>query len=92
MAPETTHIRDAATFQLVIGIAAWLALARRNWRAPVLAILGLQFAFHSVNHLVDIGEASPHWIGVVDFALLAATAVMLARAWRATSRRSLRHD
>jgi hypothetical protein len=38
----------------------------------------LHFAFHAVNHLVDIGEADPESVGVVDFVMLTVGALTLA--------------
>lgn len=80
-------IRDAATFQFVFGLAAIAAAQRREWRVFVLAGLALQFGLHSINHLVDIGNAHPGWIGPVDFAGLAATTVLLV--WMLVVQRSL---
>ena len=40
--------------------------ARRDqatWRVPVLAITLLQFTLHTRNHLLDIGQAEPSWLG-----------------------------
>ena len=46
---------------------------RPSWRVPVLAMTTVQFALHTVNHLVDIGSAHPRWTGYFDFfSLLAA--------------------
>jgi hypothetical protein len=36
------------------------------------------FGAHAVNHLVDIGEAEPEWVGPVDFVVLLAVALVLA--------------
>jgi len=89
--PRNDHyIRDAATFQVVFGLAALGAVRYHAWRLPVLAGLALQFGLHSVNHLVDIGAARPAWIGVVDFVGLAASTLVLlalvAHAGRRTRR------
>jgi hypothetical protein len=45
---------------------------------PVLALTTLQFALHSVNHLVDIGKSHPAWNGPADFASLTLATVALA--------------
>ena len=45
--------------------------ARPSWRVPVLAVTTIQFALHSLNHLVDIGNAHPRWTGYFDFFSLA---------------------
>jgi hypothetical protein len=69
-----------------LGVAMAIAIFRRSWRVGVLGYAVLHFAFHAVNHLVDIGDADPESVGVVDFVALAAGALtlgwLLARAIR----------
>lgn len=72
------YTRDGATFQLALGIAALVATRRADWRVPVIVTLAIQFLLHTVNHLVDIDEADPHWLGPADFAGLALGTVLLA--------------
>jgi len=72
------YIRDAGTFQLAAGVAMAIAVVRRPWRVGVLGFSVLWYAFHSINHLADIGEADPKAYGPVDFAALAIGAVLLA--------------
>jgi hypothetical protein len=43
----------------------------------MLAVALVQFALHSVNHLVDIGNAHPAWNGYFDFFSLAIATVLL---------------
>ena len=44
---------------------------------PVLFLTAAQYALHSFNHLLDVGEADPGWLGPVNFAsLLLATALL----------------
>lgn len=77
--PRNDHyMGDVATFYLALGAAALVAVQRESWRVPVLALALLQYAFHSLNHLIDIGESDPGWIGPADFALLTLTAVLIA--------------
>jgi len=71
------YIRDTATFSAAIGIGLLIALRRPSWRVPMLAITTVQFALHSVNHLVDIDESHPAWNGYFDFFSLAAATVLL---------------
>lgn len=68
---------DAGTFQLALGAGALMAVRIRGWRIPVLSILTLQFALHTLNHLKDIGAAEPRWIGVANFVFLAAGLALL---------------
>jgi hypothetical protein len=56
-------LRDLATVSLALGVAALLAATRPTWRVPVLAITLLQFTLHTLNHLLDIGQAEPSWLG-----------------------------
>jgi hypothetical protein len=77
------YVRDYAAWSLAYGAALLVALRRPSWRAPLLALGLLQFALHTVNHLVDAGDADPVWVGVLDVVLLALTAgglVLLVRA------------
>ena len=44
----------------------------------MLAITTLQFALHSINHLVDIDKAYPAWNGYFDFFSLAVATIAIA--------------
>ena len=77
--PRNDHyIRDTATFSAAIGVGLAISLGRRSWRVPMLAIATVQFALHSVNHLLDITDAHPAWVGYFDFFALAAATLQLA--------------
>ena len=76
------YIRDVASFYGAIGIGLLIAIGRPAWRMPVLALACLQYTLHSVNHLIDIGEAHPAWNGYFSFFSLAAATVLLAWLWR----------
>jgi hypothetical protein len=85
--PRNGHyMGDVATFYLALGVAQYVAAMRPSWRVPVLALAVVQSALHAINHLIDIGNADPGWLGPVDFAGIAlATALlawMLATAYR----------
>ena len=45
----------------------------------------VQNTLHVVNHLIDIGDADPEWLGPANFVSLALTSVLLAwmLTWRA---------
>ncbi len=76
--PYNAHYaRDVATFELAIGVALLIAIARPSWRVPVLGVAALQFGLHSLNHLLDIGAAHPAWTGYFDFASLTLATVAL---------------
>ena len=82
--PQNDHyIRDTATFNAALGFGFLVALRRPAWRIPVLAITTVQFALHSINHLVDIDRAHPAWTGYFDFFSLATATVLLAFLLRA---------
>jgi len=83
------YIRDVASFYGAIGIGLLIAIGRPAWRVPVLALTSIQYALHSVNHLVDIGKAHPAWNGYFDFFSLAAATVLLAWLWRTAAREAL---
>jgi hypothetical protein len=72
------YIRDTATFSAAIGVGLLVSLWKPSWRVPMLAISVVQFALHSINHLVDIDKAHPAWNGYFDFFSLAAATVLLA--------------
>ena len=76
------YIRDNATINLAFAAALAIAAGRASWRAPVLAVIGLQYALHVINHVFDVGETDPGWQGpfaVVSLALLGGLIVWL---WR----------
>ena len=72
------YVRDVATFYGALGAGFGIAVRRVAWRVPLVAITTIQFALHSVNHLLDIGKAHPAWTGYFDFFSLAATTLLLA--------------
>jgi hypothetical protein len=72
------YLRDVASFEGALGVALAVSLRRPSWRVPVLALTTIQFALHSVNHLIDIDGADPAWTGYFDFlSLTASTALLL---------------
>lgn len=77
--PQNDHfIRDAATFHLAAGALLIGAAPRPSWRLPALVLVALWFAAHAINHLVDISESEPGWVGPVDFVALAVGAALFA--------------
>jgi hypothetical protein len=72
------YVRDVATYNAALGFAFAVSLRRIGWRIPVLTLTTVQFALHSINHLVDIGRAHPAWNGYFDFFSLAALTLLLA--------------
>jgi uncharacterized protein YjeT (DUF2065 family) len=82
--PRNDHfLRDLGAFQIGLGAVALLAWLRPAMRAPVLAILALHYALHTVSHVVDLGDSDPAWQGPAALAVQAlATAVLAALAVR----------
>jgi hypothetical protein len=81
------YIRDTATFSAAIGVGLLIALRRPSWRVPMLAISTVQFALHSINHLVDIEGAHPAWNGYFDFFSLAVATIVLGGVLRVALKR-----
>lgn len=79
-------LRDLGTFYLAMGAALLLAVRRVSWRVPVLFLIALQYAIHTINHLIDIADTDPSWLGPFNFVsllmLTAITAWVLAGAAR----------
>ena len=76
--PRNDHyMADIATFYLALGAVALVAVRRASWRVPVLTLAFVQYALHSLNHLIDIGESDPSWLGPANFASLLLTALLL---------------
>jgi hypothetical protein len=71
------YTRDVGTFTLALGVAFAIAYWRPAWRVGVVGYALLQYAFHSINHLADIGDADPERMGPIDFAALTVTVPVL---------------
>ena len=72
------YTRDVGTFTLALGVAFAIAYRWPAWRLGVIGYALFQYAFHSINHLADIGDADPERVGPIDFAALALTTLILA--------------
>lgn len=83
---DAHYIRDTATFEAALGVGLLVALRRRAWRVPALAIVTLQFGLHSINHLVDAQRADPRWVGWFDFGSLSISTLLLAWLWSSAIR------
>jgi hypothetical protein len=71
------YLADVATFYLAVGGVTLASVSRTSWRVPVLTLALVQYSLHALNHLIDIGESDPSWIGPADFISLTLTAVLL---------------
>ncbi len=84
--PRNDHyMGDLATFYLALGAVGLASLSRVSWRVPVLAFAVVAYALHSLNHLIDVGEAEPSWLGPADLALISLSTLLLA--WMLTRER-----
>ena len=71
------YMADLATFYLALGAVTLVAVQRASWRVPVLAFALIQYGLHSLNHLIDIGESDPSWLGPANFVSLLLTTLLL---------------
>ncbi len=71
------YIRDVATFYLALGAVLLIAVVRTAWRVPLLAFATIQYALHVVNHLWDVADADPGWLGPANVASLTLIGVVL---------------
>lgn len=84
--PRNDHyMADVATFYLALGAVALASVSRERWRVPVLTLALVQYGLHSLNHLIDIGDSDPSWLGPANFVSLLATTVLLG--WMLTRER-----
>ena len=81
------YMGDLATWYLASGAALAAAVTRPAWRVPVLFLVAVQYALHSVNHLIDVGETDPGWLGPFNLVSLAlATVLLVWMLWEAATR------
>ena len=79
------YMGDVASWYIALGAVALVAVRRASWRLPLLALAFLQYALHSLNHLIDVGGADPEWLGPANLASLLLTCVLLG--WMITAER-----
>ena len=80
------YLRDTASYNFAFAAALAAAYRFPSWRLPVLFCVTVQFALHTINHLADIGEAHPYWLGPADFASLLVATLLLVRLTRVSAR------
>jgi peptidoglycan/LPS O-acetylase OafA/YrhL len=86
------YIRDSATWSLALGLALLASVRRRSWRVPLLFLAALQAVLHVANHIADVGNSAPAWVGPVDVVLLAGQGVAFAMALGAATRSRARRQ
>ena len=65
------YIFDLASFELPLGLMYFAAIRWQGWRVPTLVFATTHYVLHAISHLIDIGNATPPWIGVFDFVMIA---------------------
>jgi hypothetical protein len=77
--PRNDHyMGDLATFYLALGAVGLASVRQVSWRVPVLTLSVVAYALHALNHLIDVGEAEPSWLGPADLALISLSTLLLA--------------
>src|SRR5665809_1350 len=82
------YIRDVASFYLALGVVMLVAVAKVSWQTPLLAFATLQYAFHLLNHLWDVSDTDPGWLGPANAAALALIGAVLFWLLRGGDRRA----
>ena len=89
--PRNDHyMGDVATWYLALGGVTLVAVRQVSWRVPVLAFAFAQYALHSLNHLIDVGEADPSWLGPFNLVSLVLATVLLAWMLQSERREAVR--
>jgi hypothetical protein len=65
------YIFDMASFEMPLGLLCLAAIKWPGWRVPTLAFATAHYLLHTVSHVIDIGNATPRWAGVLDFVVMA---------------------
>ncbi len=76
------YIFDNATFELPLGVLLLAAVRWPSWRVPALAFATLHWGLHALSHIIDTHHGAGDWVGLLEFAGLALTTVLLAIALR----------
>jgi hypothetical protein len=80
------YMGDLATWYLASGAALAVSVRREAWRLPVLFLVAVQYALHSLNHLIDVGETDPGWLGPANLVSLGLATLLLLGMLREAAR------
>jgi hypothetical protein len=80
------YMGDLAAWYLASGVAVLAAVGRPAWRVPMLLLVAVQYALHSFNHLLDVGETDPGWLGPANLIALVLASVLLGWMLREEAR------
>ena len=72
------YMGDLATFYVALGIVGFVAVRRASWRVPILTFAVAAYTLHSLNHLIDVGDADPSWLGPANLVSIALSTLLLA--------------
>ncbi len=62
--PRNDHfVRDLSTAYLAMGLLTAASADRPSWRRPILLLLAVQYGLHAINHVIDVAEAEPFYLG-----------------------------
>jgi hypothetical protein len=87
--PRNDHyMGDLATWYLTLGALVLVAVRRPDWRVPVLALALLQNALHAFNHVLDVDEADPAWLGPANLVALVLLSGLLVVMLNETGKRA----
>jgi hypothetical protein len=75
------YILDLAGFELPLGLMYLAAIRWPGWRVPTLVFATAHYALHAVSHVIDVGNATPPWMGVFDLTAIAVGLVVHVIAW-----------
>jgi hypothetical protein len=80
------YVKDVATFYVALGVVLYMSMRIRSWRVPLLFFTTLEYALHTINHLLDVGKAATDargWFAVFSLALLTLIlGAVTTFAWR----------
>ena len=76
------YIFDNASFELPLGLLLLAALRWSTWRVPALAFATAHWALHALSHILDTHHRAGTSVGLLEFAGLAVSTVLLAVALR----------
>ena len=84
------YVRDYASWSFAYGLVLLVALRRPSWAVPLITLGLVQMALHTLNHVLDAGEADPSWVGPFDAVALGLAAVGLVLVLRLAGREPVR--
>jgi hypothetical protein len=76
------YIFDNASFELPLGLLLLAALRWSAWRVPALAFATAHWGLHAVSHILDTHHRAGTSVGLLEFAGLAISTVLIAIALR----------